>query len=71
MKVFMLLIRLAPPKEDLQEVLPFIVTKAIILTIEEKMSEKITLLLQNESLEICHFKISSFVFKAINGVSLK
>ena len=36
-KVFTLLIRLANPKEDLQEVLPFIVSKAIVLAIDEKL----------------------------------
>ncbi|CDW81955.1 UNKNOWN [Stylonychia lemnae] len=70
-KQFNLLLKLKPPKEDLLELLPFLITKATLLVIEEKITEKITMLLSNDSQEYHAIFLSRFTFQQLSGQLLQ
>lgn len=52
------------------EIIPFILALGIVLAIEDKITEKLTLLLESNDIHKCLGKLSLYIFKKLNGVEL-
>eukprot|EP00347_Sterkiella_histriomuscorum_P010156 403377389 len=69
-KHFSMILKIRKPKEQIFEILPFFISKAILIAIEDKIIEKISLIMSNDSSEHHIMRICSFVFQQINGMKL-
>ena len=64
------MVKLEQPKEEIMEVLPFIIAVASYLCIQERISEKITLILEVHDEMEAVLRLTIFAFNLLNGVEL-